>query len=490
VNPAASLDRLDPRLRLQCEAILSACHVPGAAIGVVMAGQGYHLSYGVKSVRSGAPVTPDTAFNIGSCSKAFVSATLASLVADGLCTWDDPISRFVPEFELYDPAITAMATLRDLSANRLGLSRMGLPEEGLDPRFTALELFARLKHTPPAFPFRSRFGYVNAGHAANAVAAGRITGKGFLPTLKARILVPLGMTGTSGGAVAPDELGDRADWHAVQDGRAVPIDAIFTDQYLGSGGIMVSGRDALQWLRLHLGGGSIDGRRIIPGEALAETYRPHSPALPGRDFVSLFYPGAHMAAYALGWAVSDLEGHPLVMHSGSEVGITAMTLLLPRSGIGVVIHCNANGGGPGALALAHAIAATLLGLPPRDWLSWFGDFSAPPATLPESAPAAEPAAYTGSYFNPGDGMLDIRLDGGRLVGHLRDGYRWHFVLRPVGDHRFAIDFLDPAWRAAVAQEDPSLRFAVSGDRAVQTRLQGSIQGRAQDRCFTRNLDET
>jgi CubicO group peptidase (beta-lactamase class C family) len=489
--PTPSLDRLDPGLRLQCEAILSEGQVPGASIGIVMAGQAYHLSYGVKSLRSGAPVTPDTAFNIGSCSKAFVSATLASLVAEGLCSWDDPISRYVPEFQLYDPAITAMATLRDLSANRLGLSRMGLTEEGLDPRFSALELFARLKHTPPAFPFRSRFGYVNAGHAANALAAGRITGKGFLPTLRERILAPLGMTGTSGGAVVPDELPDRADWHAVLEGRAVPVESPFTDQYLGSGSILVSGHDALQWLRLQLGGGHVDGRQIIPTDALAETHRPLAPARPGQDFYSLFYPRAHMAAYALGWAVSDFEGHPLVMHSGSEVGITGMTLLLPRSGIGMVVYCNAAGGRPSALALAHALAATLLGLPPRDWLAYFDDVHAPSAAVSKAsrgvASPADVSACTGSYFNPGDGMLDIWLEGDRLVGHLRDAHRWRFVLEPLGNHGYAIQFEDPAWRAAVAKEDPILRFVIAAGQASQVRLQGSIQGRVQDRCFVRDF---
>ena len=346
-----------------------------------------------------------------------------------------------------------------------------------------------MKHTPPAFPFRSRFGYVNAGHAANALAAGRITGKGFLPTLRERILSPLGMTGTSGGAVVPDDLPDRADWHAVLDGHAVPVDSPFTDQYLGSGSILVSGRDALQWLRLHLGGGSVDGRQIIPSDALAETHRPHSPALPGQDFVSLFYPRAHMAAYALGWAVSDFEGHPVVMHSGSEVGITAMTLLLPRSGIGIAVYCNVAGGRPAALALAHALAATLLGLPPRDWLTFFEGYAPPPEAMPAAptlAPSsAELTACAGSYFNPGDGVLDIQIENGRLAGHLRDAHHWQFTLRPLGGQRFAIEFADPAWRAAVAMESPSLRFVPADGPARKAWLQGSIQGRVQDRCFIR-----
>ena len=364
-----SLDLLDPRLRPQCDAILGATHVPGASIAIVVGDKGYHLAHGVKSVADDAPVTLDTAFNIGSCSKAFASVTMASLVADGLVRWDDPVSTWVPEFKLHDPRLTELVSFRDLAANRLGLARAGLPEVGLDGRFTAEEMFARIRHTPQAVPFRDRFSYLNVGHTVNAVAAGRITGKGFLGTLRERILVPLGMGGTSGGAATPAELSDLAGWHVVLDGRPVPIDPVTTDQYLGAGGMAVSGRDALQWLRLHLEGGLVDGRQVVGREALLETHRPQTVGTPGKHLSMAFYPDAKMAAYALGWGVSDFEGHALVAHAGSDIGIGAMTLLLPTDGIGIAVYGNSNGGGPGAVALAYALAATLLGMPGRDWLA-------------------------------------------------------------------------------------------------------------------------
>jgi CubicO group peptidase (beta-lactamase class C family) len=97
----ASLDLLDPRLRPICDAYLAVGKVPGASIAVVVGDRGYHYGYGVKSISTREPVTAQTSFNIGSCSKAFTSATVASLVADGLVSWDDPITKYVPEFQLY-----------------------------------------------------------------------------------------------------------------------------------------------------------------------------------------------------------------------------------------------------------------------------------------------------------------------------------------------------------------------------------------------------
>jgi CubicO group peptidase (beta-lactamase class C family) len=451
--PPAALDLLDPRLRALCDAYLGKGRVPGASVAVVAADQRYHHAHGVRCVGRPEPVTAATGFNIGSCSKAFVSATLASLVAEGLAKWDDPLSRWVPELQLYDPAVTAQVSLRDVCANRLGLPRIGLTEYGFLPEIPVERIFAGLQHTAPIHPLRDRFTYVNAGHTAAAVAAGRITGQGYLATLRERVLEPLRMTGTSGGVAARSELNEQAGWHVRDADDVKAIEPQFTDNCLGSGGMVVSGLDALQWMRLHLNGGAVDGRQVIAREALLETHRPQSVATPGKDLISLFYPGARMGAYALGWAVSDLEGHPLVCHSGSDHGVTAMTLLLPRAGIGIAVYANAWSGV--TVPLAYALAATLLGLPVRDWLAYFkaaGAALAPPPAMapePDAAPAQPLSAYAGTYLHPADGALCIEVGATGLKGHLPDAYGMAFELTSLGGDGFAMQFTELPTRLAM-----------------------------------------
>ena len=449
----ASLDLLDVRLRLVCDAHLRAAKVPGASIAVVAQDKAYHYAYGVISHAQPHPVTAHTSFNIGSCSKAFVSATLASLVAEGLANWDDPLSRWVPEFQLYDPAITAMVTLRDVCGNRLGLPRAGLTEYGFRPEIPVERILRGLQHTQPMAPLRQRFTYVNAGHTAAAIAAGRITGKGFLQALRERLLAPLGMTGTSGGIAAKTELPEQAGWHVPDGEQVVELPRVYTDNCLGSGGMVVSGVDALQWLRLHLGGGTVDGREIVARAALLETHQPQAVASPGKDLLSLFNPHAHLGAYALGWAVSDLEGEPMICHSGSDQGVCALTLLLPRRGIGIAVYLNMLA--PGVTPLAYALAATLLGARPRDWTAVFADAAkaiAPPP-LREAAPGVQPQhplqAYAGVYEHPADGALRIEHDGQGLSGNLVDGDAMTFRLAPLGDNEFAIQFAQLPSRIAL-----------------------------------------
>ena len=476
------LNELDTALVPLCEEALRARQSPGASITVVVADQSHHFSYGLKSLRDGGAITPQTGFDIASCSKAFVSATMAALVAEGRVSWDDPITRYVPEFQLYDPAVTQQVTLRDLSANRLGLPRAGLTNFGYDPSLPGEHVFASVRHTPPLHPLRQRFGYFNPGHSANAVAIGRITGQGFLATAREKLLLPLGMHHSSGGVDARTTLADQAAWHCLDEGRWTNIDTVFSDQHLGAGGMVVCGLDAAAWMRMHLNGGKVDGQQVIDRQALAETHAPQTVARPGEDIASLFYPGAHMAAYALGWAVSDFEGHALLCHSGASFGVSSMTMLLPRSGIGIAVYLNAAGGD--APPLAYAIAAQLLGVQQRDWAAAL-TLPALPATAnasnrspPETA-MLPLAAYAGVFNHPADGPLaiDITADGNSLVGNLSHGYRLSFTMGARGAHRFALRFNHPEWRSMPAAEKPELVFTVTNGRATAARLVAGVLGR-------------
>ncbi len=475
-----SLDLLDTRLKPLCDAYLGSTQTPGASIALVVGDNGYHYGYGVKSILTREPVSVHTGFNIGSCTKALVSATLASLIADGLASWDDPVTKYVPEFQLYDPWVTQQVTLRDLSANRLGLPREGLVEYGFDGSVPVLYTLAALRHTQPKYPFRDRFGYVNTGHTANAVAAGRISGKGFLATLRERILAPLGMNHSSGGAAAKDELADQAAWHCAVDGKIVTIDTVHTDMYFGGGGMVVCGADAVQWLRLHLNAGQVDGKQIVPSDALMETHQPHAAARPGKDIASLFYPGAHIGAYCLGWAASDFEGHPMVCHSGGDFGISAMTILLPKSGIAIAVYCNRSGAN--AMATAYAIAATLLGMPARDWDAHFAALTPTPAAMERSDSPFDASVYAGLYRHPADGELLIERVGGELHGVFKSGYRMDFRLQSLGEHRFMLKFEQAEWRASEARNQSVLAFALDSGAATKAELQ--FAGFSA-RCFSR-----
>ena len=67
--------------------------VPGLAIGIVRGSSAVYLKgFGVRNIKSGEPVTPETLFDIGSCTKAFTAASVAILVDRGKMHWDDRVN--------------------------------------------------------------------------------------------------------------------------------------------------------------------------------------------------------------------------------------------------------------------------------------------------------------------------------------------------------------------------------------------------------------
>src|ERR1700754_4870749 len=78
---------------------MAAFDVPGASVSIVEDGKiVLTKGYGVRGLDDKRPVDENTLFAIGSCSKAFTAALVATLVDQGKMSWDDKIIDRVPEF--------------------------------------------------------------------------------------------------------------------------------------------------------------------------------------------------------------------------------------------------------------------------------------------------------------------------------------------------------------------------------------------------------
>lgn len=107
------------------EAGMAEWGIPGMAVAVVHRDQVIHSQgYGVLRLGEERAVDQHTLFGIASVSKAFTAAALGILVDEGRLDWDDPVTRHLPDFRLYDPYVTETVTVRDLLAHRVGVGRM------------------------------------------------------------------------------------------------------------------------------------------------------------------------------------------------------------------------------------------------------------------------------------------------------------------------------------------------------------------------------
>src|SRR5579863_7665048 len=168
--------------------------VPGMSVAIVKDGKVLVAKgYGVRKLGEPTPVDEFTMFAIGSNTKAFTTAALATLVDEGKLSWDDRVYQRLPSFVMYDPYVSHEMTIRDLLTHRSG---MGLGEGDLlfwpHTTYTRDDIIYRLRFMKPASSFRSHFAYDNLMYIAAGQIVAAVSGKSWEDYLREKILQPLG----------------------------------------------------------------------------------------------------------------------------------------------------------------------------------------------------------------------------------------------------------------------------------------------------------
>ena len=167
--------------------VMSKSGVPGMAVAVVHDGEVvFAKGYGVREVGKPETVDENTVFQLASVSKSIGSTVIARAVTDGTVSWSDPV-KYLPNFQLADPAVTQAVTIGDLYSHRSGIpGGAGDDLEGIG--FTREQILERLRYYP-LNPFRITYGYTNFGMTAGGEAVaelpeyrGRVVGQGDLRT--------------------------------------------------------------------------------------------------------------------------------------------------------------------------------------------------------------------------------------------------------------------------------------------------------------------
>lgn len=376
------IDALRSKLACFCEEF----HVPGMAI-VVVVDDKVVLAEGLgeRDREARQPVTADTLFQIGSTTKAFTSALIATLVDGGVLNWDNRVSALLPGFRLSDPEAAEECTLRDLLSHRTGVMRTDLTWfSGTAPPPALVDAFGKAE---PTAKFRSAWQYNNNGYLAaglaaataahradGAVPAGTVATTGAWAELVGkRLFGPLGMTRTTAvhaqALADPDravgyELAPSDDPKAPRETRPFRAARLRDLTNIApAGAIWSSANDMGRWLRFQLARGRIDGRRIVSQERMDEMWQPQI-AVGARVEAGGAAPpseGPGGASYALGWLLSTYRGNRLVTHDGRIDGFTTTVAMLPDLGVGYAAMINL-GEAVATMHLPGLVFGTLLGV--------------------------------------------------------------------------------------------------------------------------------
>lgn len=337
--------------------------VPGLAIAIVRNDSViFARGFGVRKLGSPERVDENTLFAIGSASKSFTAAAIAMLVDDGKVKWDDPATKYLPGFQMYDPYVTRELSIRDLLSHRSGLARGDLMWYGSS--FSRQDILDRVRYLKPTWSFRSTFGYQNIMYLAAGEVTARTSGMSWDDFIQRRIFQPLGMTASNTSTRALAGQANVAQPHSKIDDtvRVVPYRNI--DNIAPAGSINSNVTDMARYVRFQLNGGKWNDKTLITGGNHAEMWTPHT-VIPLVGFWKAVAPGAHLSAYGLGWFLQDYRGRLVVQHGGNIDGMSANVALLPEEKTGVVVLTNLNGAVI-ASVLAHRVFDQFLGAPLGD----------------------------------------------------------------------------------------------------------------------------
>jgi CubicO group peptidase (beta-lactamase class C family) len=288
VLPAQQADRF-AAIAPKMQAFVDQGQISGIVTLVADKDRVLHLAaVGVSNIATGRKMQTDDLFWIASMSKPITAVGIAILVDDGKLTFDDPVEKYVPEFKNITlrtarggPATrpSRPITLRDVLTHTSGLGEMTQRTPHMSLADTAVAL--------AKMPLRSEPGTHWSYSTAGLDLMGRVievaSGMPFAEFMQTRIFNPLGMTQTTYWLTPEQDLRYARSYVLNPDTKKLEETSIpymyggaVTDHArpaLGGAGLFSTAEDIARFYQMALNHGSLNGKKILKPETVAEMTR-------------------------------------------------------------------------------------------------------------------------------------------------------------------------------------------------------------------------
>ena len=267
----------------------------------------YLKPQGQRDLASGAPMTEDTIFRIYSMSKPITSVALMMLYERGVFQLGDPVHRWIPEWAEQRVYVSGIyphfqtrpvdrpMTVKDLLTHMSGLTYDFMAATNVDAAYRkvglrlqgsglTLDTFAeRLAPLPLLFSPGSSWNYSFATDVCGLLVQ-RMSGQPLDQFLQQEIFGPLKMGDTGFSVPESERHRFASNYERAPDRSLRCIDEASTSPFCqpatffsGGGGLLSTAHDYLRFCRMLLGGGTLEGARIIGPKTLALMGTNHLP---------------------------------------------------------------------------------------------------------------------------------------------------------------------------------------------------------------------
>lgn len=337
--------------------VLARWNVPGAAIGILHDGETTFSSFGVTSLETQQPVTPETVFRVASISKPFTATLAMTAVNAGLLDLDRPIVDYLPGIALSDaePACQARVTMRHLLSHTAGFdcelaADLATVGAGDDANAQAIAMYGGLHQwgEPGAIMSYGNTGFWLAGHVISTLLHTT-----FEEAMRERIFRPLGLERSFFTAeeaiVYPVALG-----HAPKSLTDSTHELIRSYAYprarTPSGGVISTVVDLLRFAEWHIG--NSDQPLGISDELRLAMQEPY-----------IRLRQADTESWGIGWDIRNAsDGTRIIGHGGSFGGFQTQLTIVPSRKFAFTMLTNSARGGMANAEIERAVLSGQLGL--------------------------------------------------------------------------------------------------------------------------------
>lgn len=336
---------------------------PGVAVLVRKDGRAiFERGYGVRDLRTLAPIDARTNFRLASCTKQFTAMAIMLLVHDGKLRYDETLIEVLPEF----PSYGKMITIRNLLNHTSGLqdyeTLMEREERSRQHHWTAenqildAEVLGLLeKQNSTIFPPGTKWAYSNSGYVLLGSIVAKVSGRSFGAFLRERIFAPLKMEQTLAYEKGKNEIANRAFGHSKEANGWKQTDQSSTSATLGDGGVYSSLSDLAKWdlaLTQNTLLSETEMRAALTPVQLAGGAQPVWPADSDR-------PAGSPVSYGFGWFLDPYRNHVRVWHYGDTMGFHTYIERFAgdpagRGALSIIVLCNRTDLDPEKLAAEAA----------------------------------------------------------------------------------------------------------------------------------------
>ena len=281
------------------------------------------MRFGYANVERREPLRADHLFQIGSISKSFAALCAWRLVEAGTLGLDANAQDLLPEVPLPDGApITVQSLLSHCS---------GLPDDApVFPRGGDQRLWR-------GYQTGAHWSYSNLGYQLLGEIIARKHGRSYTEVVRTEVLEPLGMGSTAPAILTQDRARYATGYSPFFNDRAYPqagrlAPGPWVNVVQAAGCIASTAKDMGAYSRYLIGLGAGQGAPLLSN---ASATRFCTPVIDAPD-----WPGVN-AKYANGLAVVDVEGRPLLHHTGGMLAFNSSIHVDPVAGVAAFSSTNA-----------------------------------------------------------------------------------------------------------------------------------------------------